>query len=71
MKVKSSIALVRDSPVIADADVACLYGVETKHINQAVRNNPEKFPMDYMFVLTEEATDKISTPPNILPEYRK
>lgn len=57
-EVKNSIALVRDMPVIADADVANLYGVETKHINQAVRNNPEKFPYDYMFVLTEEeATD--------------
>ncbi len=51
-EVKSSIVLVRDTPVIADADVAHLYGVETKRINEAVRNNPEKFPQDYMFVLT-------------------
>ncbi len=51
-EVKSSIVLVRDTPVIADADVAHLYGVETKRINEAVRNNPEKFPQDYMFALT-------------------
>ena len=55
-EVKSNIVLVRDIPVITDADVAALYGVETKHINQAVRNNPEKFPEDYMFVLTEKET---------------
>ena len=37
-----------------DADVADLYGVETKRINEAVKNNPDKFPEDYMFVLTDE-----------------
>ncbi len=64
-EVKNSIVLVRDIPVITDADVAALYGVETKRINEAVRNNPDKFPADYMFVLTkEESSDlrsKIST----------
>jgi len=44
---------VREQPVIIDADVASLYGVETKRVNEAVRNNPEKFPGDYMFELTE------------------
>ena len=39
--------------VIADADVAALYGVETKRINEAVKNNPDKFPSDYMFELTD------------------
>ncbi|MBR6054161.1 MAG: ORF6N domain-containing protein [Bacteroidales bacterium] len=37
--------------VIADADVAALYGVETKDVNRAVRNNPDKFPKNYMFEL--------------------
>ncbi len=55
-EVKSSIVLVRDTPVITDADVAALYGVETKRINEAVRNNPDKFPADYMFVLTKKET---------------
>ena len=40
--------------MILDADVAELYGVETKRVNEAVRNNPDKFPADYMFELTEE-----------------
>ena len=50
--VQSRIIYVRDFPVIVDADVAEIYGVETKRINEAVRNNPDKFPEDYMFELT-------------------
>ena len=63
--VQSRIINVRDMPVIVDADVAEIYGVETKRVNEAVRNNPDKFPEDYMFVLSsDEFTDlrsKIST----------
>lgn len=55
-EVKSNIVLVRDIPVITDADVAALYGIETKRINEAVRNNPDKFPADYMFMLTQDET---------------
>lgn len=40
--VRNSIIVIRGKPVIADADVANLYGVETKRINEAVRNNPKK-----------------------------
>ena len=58
-KVKSHIVVMRELPVITDADVAALYGVETKHVNQAVRNNPEKFPSDYMFELSEDETTKL------------
>ena len=49
--VKSKIIVIREQNVIIDANVACLYGVETKRINEAVRNNPEKFPETYMFQL--------------------
>ena len=49
--VKAKIALIRNMEVIADADVAALYGVETREVNQAVRNNSDKFPSQYMFVL--------------------
>ena len=64
-EVQNKIVNIRGVNVIADADVADLYGVETKRVNEAVRNNPEKFPEDYMFVLTtDELSDlrsKIST----------
>ena len=50
-EVEGKIAVIRNVEVIADADVAVLYGVQTKEVNQAVRNNPEKFPAHYMFEL--------------------
>lgn len=53
-KVESMILGIRGENVILDADVAYLYGVETKRINEAVKNNPDKFPEDYMFVITDE-----------------
>ena len=52
--VQRMIVDVRNQHVIIDADVAKLYGVETKRINEAVHNNPDKFPADYMFVLTAD-----------------
>ncbi len=52
--VNNSIVVIHDTPVIADADVAALYGVETKRVNEAVRNNPDKFPDDYMFTLSAD-----------------
>ena len=50
--VQQRIVCIRDTSVIIDVDVAALYGVETKHVNQAVRNNRDKFPADYVFELT-------------------
>ena len=52
--VQKRIVVVRRQSVILDVDVAALYGVETKRVNEAVRNNPDKFPVDYMFVLTAD-----------------
>ena len=51
-QVEDKIAVIRNVDVIADADVAALYGVETREINQAVRNNRDKFPTSYMFELS-------------------
>jgi len=42
---------LRNQPVLIDADVAELYGVETKRVNEAVKNNPRKFPYGYLFEL--------------------
>jgi hypothetical protein len=64
-KVRSKIITVQGQQVILDSDVASLYEVETKRINEAVRNNPDKFPEGYIVGLTvEEWTNlrsKIST----------
>jgi hypothetical protein len=43
--------------VLLDRDVAHLYGIETKRVNEAVKNNPEKFPEGYVIYLDEEETD--------------
>ena len=48
------IATVRSQRVIVDADLAALYGVETKRFNEAVKRNLAKFPADFMFTLTAE-----------------
>ena len=45
---------IRGMNVLLDRDVAMLYGVETRIVNQAVRNNPAKFPRDYIIELTPE-----------------
>jgi len=50
---------LRGQKVILDNDVAKLYGVETKRINEAVRNNPEKFPEGYVFSLNNNEKDKV------------
>lgn len=42
---------IRGEMVLLDSDVAELYGVETKRINEAVKNNPDKFPAGYMWSL--------------------
>src|SRR5947207_12235334 len=48
---------VRHEKVLLDADLAELYGVETKVLNQAVKRNIERFPEDFMFRLTEHEWD--------------
>ena len=47
-QVKDKIIVLRGQQVILDSDVAQLYGVETRVINQAVKNNPDKFPNGYL-----------------------
>lgn len=49
--VEERVLVLRNQRVLIDSDVAELYGVETKRVNEAVRNNPEKFPYGYIFVL--------------------
>ena len=50
-EVKELIIELRGEKVLIDRDVAKLYGVETKRINEAVKNNRDKFPNGYMFLM--------------------
>jgi phage regulator Rha-like protein len=52
--VEEKIITMRGIPVILDSDVAELYGVETKRINEAVKNNPDKFPEGYIVDISEK-----------------
>ena len=52
--VEEKIIVLRNQQVILDCDVAELYGVATKEINQAVKNNPRKFPEGYIFEIDNQ-----------------
>jgi len=64
-RIKSKIITVQGQQVILASDVANLYKVETKRINEAVKNNPDKFPEGYVITLTDNEMrslrSKIST----------
>ena len=59
-KIASKIYVIRDTRIMLDRDLAELYGVETRVLNQAVRRNIKRFPEDFMFVLTREEIMRIS-----------
>lgn len=48
------ILIIRGEKVILDSDLAALYGVETRRLNEQVRRNIDKFPEDFMFQLTQK-----------------
>ena len=52
--IESRIFTIRGKQVMIDRDLAELYGVETKALNQTVKRNLERFPEDFMFQLTHE-----------------
>jgi hypothetical protein len=56
---RSKIILIQGQQVIIDTDVGELYGVETKRVNEAIRNNPEKFPKGYIIVLTDKGKAEV------------
>ena len=54
INIESMIHVIRGQQVMLDSDLAMLYGVETKSLNQAVKRNFSRFPEDFMFQLTKE-----------------
>ena len=53
-RVEEAILLIRGQKVILDSDLASLYGVTTKRLNQQVKRNRDRFPEDFMFQLTKK-----------------
>lgn len=58
-RIQQSIYYLRGEKVMLDEDLATLYGVETKVLNQAVKRNMERFPSDFMFQLQDGETDRL------------
>ena len=60
-QIEQRILLIRGQRVMLDADLAMLYGVPTRVLNQAVRRNLKRFPQDFMFKLTQPEKDQVIT----------
>ncbi len=57
--IENKIYVIRGHKVMLDSDLAQLYDVETKALNQAIKRNLERFPEDFMFQLTKEEWDSL------------
>ncbi len=60
-RVLKSILVIRDEKVILDSDLAQLYDVETRRLNEQVRRNIDKFPKDFMFQLTKDEFENLKS----------
>jgi len=58
--IAAKILVIRGKRVMLDRDLAKLYGVETRELNQAVKRNISRFPEDFMFSLTRDEIERIS-----------
>lgn len=58
-RIEKRILFVRGQKVMLDSDLAALYGVKTKVLNQAVSRNSERFPEDFLFQRTEEEASRL------------
>ena len=60
-RIEKQILLLRGHKVMLDSDLANLYGVSTKALNQAVKRNKARFPADFMFRLTKHEKSEVVT----------
>ena len=60
-RVEGLILFLRDERVLLDADLATIYGVSTKALNQAVKRNGERFPIDFRFQLSDVEKQEVVT----------
>ena len=58
-RIAQAILVLRGQKVLLDADLAAIYGVETKRFNEQVRRNLERFPADFMFQVTQTEWDAL------------
>jgi hypothetical protein len=60
-QIQERIYVIRGKRVMLDSDLACLYEVEVKQLNQAVKRNIKRFPDDFMFQLTKDEFTEVVT----------
>jgi hypothetical protein len=60
-RIERAILLIRGEKVMLDSDLAVIYGVSTKALNQAVKRNASRFPVDFMFQLTDAEKTEVVT----------
>jgi len=60
-EVENKIIEIRNQKVLMDSDVAALYSVATREINQAVKNNPKKFPQGYILELSQKEWELVKS----------
>ncbi len=60
-QIEQRILIIRGQKIMLDADLAMLYGVSTRVLNQAVRRNQKRFPQDFMFKLTQPEKNEVIT----------
>ena len=58
-RIEAKILLIRGQKVMLDADLAALYGVSTKRLNEQVRRNKDRFPDDFLFQLSAQETENL------------
>ena len=59
--IENSILTLRGIQVVIDKDIATLYGVETKYLNQAVKRNADRFPLSFRFQISEAEFEELVT----------
>ena len=59
-RIEQTILIIRNQKAILDSDLAALYGVETKALNQAIKRNVERFPDNFMFRLTKMENELVT-----------
>ncbi len=64
------ILVIRDQQIMLDSDLAELYGVSTRHLNEQVKRNRRRFPPDFMFRLTDEEWASVGRPPGRRARHR-
>ncbi len=59
--IQNKIIVIRNQPVLLDKDLAEMYGVETRALKQAVKRNIDRFPIDFMFQLSDEEMQNLTS----------